>query len=101
MKEQLERDVWRNALWSIGSTDEAALQAIARSFSLMREKDCVTEEEMMQLAERGIPAWNLLARAYCKTIADVQRLAKQGEIKGAAAVAAITAKMRAGFAPLM
>ena len=46
----------------------------------MRAKTKVSGEEMRQLTEAGVPAWEILARAVGKPIPEVMKLASEGKI---------------------
>lgn len=59
---------------------EEQLASVTRALGQMQAKGKVSAEEMLQLAEVGIPAWELLAQATGKSTAEVQDLASQGEI---------------------
>jgi tape measure domain-containing protein len=52
----------------------------------MKEKGKVSGEEIRQLAEAGIPAWEFLAKAAGKSIAEVQVLAQKGMLNADRAV---------------
>jgi tape measure domain-containing protein len=82
---------WGNAVAASGDISEEVLQGVVRAFGQIRAKGRVQAEEMEQLAERGIPAWELLAKAIGKTEAETRKLAETGRLKGREAVEAITA----------
>jgi Tape measure protein len=63
----------------------------------MQAKTKVSAEEMRQLTEAGIPAWQLLATAMHKSVAQVMKLAEQGKISGDFGVRAIVAGMEKRF----
>jgi tape measure domain-containing protein len=85
---------WGSAIAAgTGSLDEDKLQGVVTAFGQMRSKGKVSAEEMNQLAERGIPAWEMLSKAIGKTTAETMKLAEQGKLRGDAAVDAITATM--------
>jgi tape measure domain-containing protein len=83
--------VWGDAIAAQGEMSEETLLGVARAFGQMRAIGRVNAEEMNQLAERGIPAWELLARAIGKTVSETRKLGEQGRLNGPAAVEAITA----------
>lgn len=58
----------------------AELDRVTRALGQMQSKTKVSAEEMLQLAEIGIPAWKILADATGLTVAEVQKLSEQGEI---------------------
>jgi tape measure domain-containing protein len=84
---------WGNAIAATGDISEDVLEGIVRAFGQMTAKGKVSAEEMEQLAERGIPSWELLAKAIGKTVAETRKLSEQGRLKGRPAVEAITAMM--------
>lgn len=60
----------------------SAFPRVARALSQMLTKGRVTAEEMMQLAEAGVPAWQHLADAMGKSQAQVQQMSSNGELRG-------------------
>jgi tape measure domain-containing protein len=83
--------IWGDAIASSGEMSEETLLGVARAFGQIKSLGRVNAEEMNQLAERGIPAWELLAKAIGKTVAETRKLGEQGRLKGGPAVEAITA----------
>jgi len=64
-----------------GSSDGfASLPRIVRAVTQMLGKGKVTGEEMMQLAEAGIPAWDALAQKMGKSTAELQKLSSTGKL---------------------
>jgi tape measure domain-containing protein len=86
---------WGNAVAASGDISEEALTGVIRAFGQMRALQRVNSEEMSQLAERGIPSWELLAKAIGKSVAETRKLGELGKLNGPAAVRAITAMMDA------
>lgn len=82
---------------------QEGIDRVARALGQMRAKGKVSAEEMLQLAEAGIPAWDLLAQATGHTVAEVQDLASKGDIAADVFVGAFTrmegplAKLRGGM----
>ena len=66
-----------------------SLQGITTALGQMKAKGTVSAEEMQQLAERGIPAWDLLAAKIGKSVEQTRKLAEQGKLRGAPAVDAL------------
>jgi tape measure domain-containing protein len=58
----------------------AALPRVGRAIAQMFGKGKIQAEEMNQLAEAGIPAWQALAAATGKTEAELRALAQQGKL---------------------
>ncbi len=84
---------WGNAIAATGDISEEVLMGVVRAFGQMSAKGKVSAEEMEQLAERGIPSWELLAKAIGKTVGETRKLSEMGRLKGGPAVEAITAMM--------
>jgi tape measure domain-containing protein len=86
-----------DAVSSTGSISKETLDGVLLALGQIKTKGKVSAEEMNQLAERGIPAWDLLAKAIGKTVAQTQKLATAGQLNGGAAVQAIAAQMEAKY----
>lgn len=84
---------WGNAIAATGDISEDVLQGVVRAFGQMTAKGRVSAEEMEQLAERGIPSWELLAKAIGKSVEETRRLSEMGRLKGRESMEAITAMM--------
>lgn len=84
---------WGNAVAASGNISKERIEGVVLAMGQMRTKGKVSAEEMNQLLERGIPAWELLAKAIGKSVAQTQKLAEQGKLKGRESVDAITAMM--------
>lgn len=56
------------------------LKGIALALGQIKSKGKVSAEEMNQLAERGIPAWSLLAKEMGKTTAQIMEMSENGEL---------------------
>lgn len=80
---------------------EAEIQRVIYALGQMRAKGKVSAEEMMQLAELGIPAWEMLAKAIGKSIPEAMELASKGAIPAAKGIEAIVNGMNARFAGAM
>lgn len=68
-----------NAASSVGLGSEG-IDRIVLALSQMQAKARVNSQEMRQLAEAGVPAWELLARAMGKPVREVMKLAEEGKI---------------------
>lgn len=66
-----------------------SLDGIVRALGQMRAGGRVSAEEMGQFAERGIPAWDLLAQKIGKTVGETRALSEAGRLNGAAAADAL------------
>ncbi|NPV72085.1 MAG: tape measure protein [Firmicutes bacterium] len=67
----------------------------------MQAKAKVTGEEMRQLTEAGIPAWEILAQAIGTTTQKVMELAEKGAIPADRAIAVLVEGMRRRFGGMM
>lgn len=65
---------------------EAAVGRIALAIGQIRANGKVMGQEMNQLANAGVPAWEILAEQAGKSIAQVRKLTKEGAISGTQAV---------------
>ena len=67
----------------------------------MKAKTKVSAQEMMQLTEAGVPAWDILAKAIGKTTAETMKLAEKGLISADVAIQALLDGMGDRFGGLM
>jgi tape measure domain-containing protein len=90
-------------LTSIGNTAAAmgggkdVIDGITTALAQMSAKGKVSAEEMNQLAERGVPAWRILADAIGIGVPEAMKLAETGAINAAQAVPAILDGMNQRF----
>lgn len=61
-----------------GNVEKA--EGIATAYQQMSAKGKIQAEEMNQLLERGIPAWDMLAKATGKTKAELMDMASKGKL---------------------
>ncbi len=85
-----------DAVSAVGGGREE-LDGVVLALGQMMTKGKVSAEEMNQLAERGIPAWDLLAQAIGRTKAETIKLSEQGRLSGGRAVEGIVAMMGERF----
>lgn len=57
-----------------------ALNGIVTALGQAYSKGKVQAEEMLQLIERGVPAWDLLSEATGRSVAELQKMTTQGEL---------------------
>lgn len=69
------------------------LQRVVLALSQMRLRGRVAAQEMLQLTEAGIPAWEILAQAIGVSTAEVQDLVSRGLVPSDKAVRALLAGM--------
>jgi tape measure domain-containing protein len=61
---------------------KGSLEGIITALGQMRTKGRLAFEEMNQLNERGIPAWDILSKKVGKSVQELQRLAERGKLSG-------------------
>lgn len=79
----------------------AGLDAITRAMGQIQAKGKLSAEEMRQLSEAGVPAWQMLADAMHVSVQQVMKDAEQGRISADQAITAILEGMDARYAGLM
>ena len=68
-----------DATSAMGTGAEGINRAVT-ALSQMQQKGKVTGEEMLQLAEAGVPAWDALASSLGKSVAETQKLVSTGKV---------------------
>ncbi|MFD2752379.1 tape measure protein [Virgibacillus siamensis] len=68
-----------NAVAAVGGSTEE-MKGIALAIGQIQAKGKLSAEEVNQLAERGVPAWQLLAKEMGKTPAQLMKLAEEGKL---------------------
>lgn len=81
-----------DAAGSLGMGAEG-INRIVLALGQMRAKGAAQGEEMRQLAEAGIPAWEALAKALNTTVANAMKLVEKRAVDSTTAIKAITAAM--------
>ncbi|MGE5585720.1 MAG: tape measure protein [Bacillota bacterium] len=76
-------------------------EQIARALGQMKAKGKVSGEELLQLAEAGVPAYQFLAEEIGTSIPQAMEMAQRGAIPVARAIDAIITGMRKRFAGAM
>lgn len=89
-----------DATAALGSGQEG-IDACARAIGQMQAKGKVMSEEMLQLTEQGIPAWQYLADALGTDVAGAQEKVTKGSVDAATGIAALKAGMEGDFGGLM
>lgn len=85
-----------DAVSGLGGDDEM-MQSVIRALGQMKAKAKVSAEEMKQLGEQGINAWQYLSEAAGKSISETQELAKKGAFNAEATIKAILDGMAKQF----
>jgi len=79
----------------------AEIDRVTMALGQMQAKGKVSAEEMMQLAELGIPAWDMLAKKIGVDVPTAMDMASKGSIKADVAIDALVAGMSDKFGGLM
>lgn len=77
------------------------IDRITLALGQIRAKGKLSAEEMRQLTEAGVPAWDMLADAMGKTTAEIMDMQQKGLIPAEEAVAMITEGMTKRFGGMM
>jgi tape measure domain-containing protein len=89
-----------NAIAGVGGGKEV-LDGVTLALGQMAAKGKVSAEEMNQLAERGIPAWKLLAKEIGVSQPQALKMAEKGAIDANTAIVALVNGMNKQFPDLM
>lgn len=76
---------------------QEGIDRLTNAIGQMQAKGKVSAEEMMQLAEAGVPAWKFLADAIGKDIPTAMKMAEQGAIDSTTAINALLMGMQTKF----
>lgn len=80
---------------------KVGIDRITLALGQMRAKAKVTGEEMRQLTEAGVPAWEILAEAMGKSTAEVMKLSEKGLIPASQAIQVLIEGMEKRFPNMM
>lgn len=89
-----------NAVAAVGGGKET-LDGVTMALGQMAAKGKVSAEEMNQLAERGIPAWKMLADGIGVSIPEAMKKAEKGSIDAGTAITALVNGMNTKFPGMM
>lgn len=89
-----------NAVAGLGG-GEAEINRVTMALGQMSAKGKVSAEEMMQLAELGIPAWDILAKEIGVSVPEAMKKAEKGAIPAAKAIEALVNGMSERFPNMM
>lgn len=89
-----------NATAALGAGQQG-IDAITRALGQMHGKGVAASQEMMQLTEVGIPAWDYLAKALHTDVAGAMEMVTKKAVSADVAIAAIRAGMQGDFGGLM
>lgn len=77
------------AIASTGNVSKEQVDGVSLAVQQMLLKGKVSAEEMNQLAERGLPAWDILAKHLNMSTADVMKSASEGKVAATEMLAAL------------
>lgn len=89
-----------DAVSGLGGSPEL-LNRITIALGQIKAKGKVQAEEMLQLTEAGIPAWELLAEKIGVSIPEAMKMVTKGMVDSDTAIAALTEGMNERFGGLM
>lgn len=89
-----------DAAAGLGASPET-IDRVTLALGQMHAKGKVSAEEMMQLTEAGIPAWDFLSKAIGKSTSETMKLSEEGLIPADKAIKAITDGMETRFGGMM
>ena len=82
-------------------TGQQGIESVTRALGQMQTRGKVSADEMLQLTEAGIPAWEYLARAIGTDTAGAMEEVTKGAVSASDGIAAITSGMRDDFGGMM
>ncbi|MVN88642.1 tape measure protein [Deinococcus sp. HMF7620] len=77
------------------------IERITRALGQIRAKGKVSAEEIGQLAEAGIPAWQMLADKIGVSIPEAMKMAERGTLSAAEAIPALLSGMQSKYGGMM
>lgn len=89
-----------DAVAGLGGGEEM-INRVTLALGQMQAKGVVAAQEMMQLTEAGIPAWEYLARALDTDVAGAMKLVEQRTVDAGTAIDAVLAGMERDFGGMM
>lgn len=90
-----------DAVAALGGSMQYQGQIIIRALGQMQAKGKVSAEEMLQLTEAGISAWQYLADSQEKTVAEMMDTTRKSVVDSGTAINAILAGMEKDFGGMM
>ena len=82
-------------------TGQAGIESVTRALGQMQTRGKVSSEEMLQLTEQGIPAWEYLARAIGTDTAGAMQAVTDGAVSASQGIQAIVSGMENDFGGMM
>lgn len=90
-----------DAAAGLGLSGSEGIGRIILALGQMKAKAKVSAEEMLQLTEVGVPAWDILAKTMGKSTAEVMKLSEKGLIPADQAIQALVKGMAERFPNMM
>lgn len=81
--------------------NQQVMEQIIRAIGQMQAKQKIQGEEMLQLTEAGIPAWQMLAEAIGTTVPEAMEMVRKGMISASVGIDAILQGMTKRFGGAM
>lgn len=82
-------------------TGQAGIESVTRALGQMQAKQKVSAEEMLQLTEQGIPAWEYLAEAIGTDTAGAMEQVSDGAVTASEGISALIDGMNRDFGGMM
>ena len=82
-------------------TGQAGIESVTRALGQMQTRGKVSAEEMLQLTEAGIPAWEYLAEAIGTDTAGAMDAVSEGAVSASEGIQAIVSGMENDFGGMM
>lgn len=89
-----------DAVAGLGGSSET-VGRVATALGQIQAKGKASAEEMMQLTEAGIPAWQMLADAIGVSVPEAMKLVEKGAVSAEQTIDAVVAGMNANFGGMM
>lgn len=89
-----------DAVSAVGG-DAGVLDRVVIALGQMQAKGKISSEEMMQLTEAGIPAWQMLADKIGVSVPDAMKKVTAGAVSSAVGIGALTEGMEKKYGGLM
>ncbi len=86
-----------DALSALGQASDADLKSVAVVFGQIHNTGHLMAQDMMQLTDRGIPAWRILSAQMHVSVAELQQMTSKGLIPADQAINMLTKGMEAMF----
>ncbi|MCD4838173.1 tape measure protein [Neobacillus sedimentimangrovi] len=89
-----------DAVSAVGGSQED-LEGISMAIFQMASKSKISAEEMNQLAERGIPGWQMIAEAQGKSVQEIMKMSENGKLMAADVLPQLTEQLGKTFGGAM